>query len=74
MEVDATPSSPVGLASKETSSEVTSGGDHDIKSDVEQVDDISEDVELFAAIGTKVKPPCGERSMNLKLVNETSSS
>jgi len=56
VEVDATPSSPVGSASEETSSEVTPGGVHDTKGDAEQVDDIVEDVELFAAIGTKVKP------------------
>ena len=56
MEVDATPSSPVGLASKDTSAEVTPGGVQDTKGDAEQIDDIVEDVELFTAIGTKVKP------------------
>ena len=56
VEVDATPSSPVGSASKETSAEVTPDGVHDTKGDAEQVDDIVEDVELFAAIGTKVRP------------------
>ena len=35
---------------------MTPGGDHETKGDAEQVDDIAEDVELFAAIGTKVKP------------------
>ena len=56
VEVDATPSSLVGSASEDTSSAVTPAGDHDTKVDAEQVDDIAEDVELFAAIGTKVKP------------------
>ena len=37
VEVDATPSSPVGSAFEETSSEVTPGGDHQIKVDAEQV-------------------------------------
>ena len=72
MEVDATPSSPVGLALEETSPDVTPGGDHDTKVDAEQVEDIVEDVELFAAIGTKVKPRLWGRSMNLKLVIVTS--
>ena len=40
----------------ETSSDDTSGGDHVASFDVEQVEDIDENVELFAAIGTKVKP------------------
>ena len=56
VEVDATPSSSGGSASDDTSSEVTPGGAHDNKRDAEQMDDIVEDVELFAAIGTKVKP------------------
>ena len=56
MEVDATPSSPVGSALEETSPDVTPGEDHEAKVDAEQVEDIAEDVELFAAIGTKVKP------------------
>ena len=56
VEVDATPSSSGGSASKGTSAEVTPGGVHDTKGDAEQVDDIAEDVELFAAIGTKGKP------------------
>ena len=75
VEVDATPSSPVGSTLEEISLDVTPGGYHDTKGDAEQVDDIVEDVELFAAIGTKVKPrlwACGERSMNLKLVIVTS--
>ena len=35
---------------------MTPGGDHVAKVDTEQVEDIDENVELFAAIGTKVKP------------------
>ena len=56
VEVDATPSSPVGSALEETSLDVTPGGDHEAKDDAEQVEDIAQDVELFAAIGAKVKP------------------
>ena len=36
--------------------DVIPGGDHEVRVDAEQVEDIAEDVELFAAIGTKVKP------------------
>ena len=56
VEVDATPPSPVGSTSVKTSSDVTPDGDHETKSDAEQVEDIAEDVEVFAATGTKVKP------------------
>ena len=56
MEVDATPPSPVGSVSVKTSSEVTPGEDHVANFDVEQVEDIDENVELFAAIETKIKP------------------
>ena len=35
---------------------MTPGGDHETKVDAEQDEDIAEDVELFAAIGTKIKP------------------
>ena len=56
MEIDATPPSPVGSVSVKTSSDVTRGGDHVARVDIEQVEDIDENVELFAAIGTKVKP------------------
>ena len=55
VEVDATPPSPVGSALEEISPDVTPGVDHEAKVDAEQVEDIVEDVELFAAIGTKVK-------------------
>ena len=56
VEVDATPPSPVSSVSVKTSPDVTSGGDHVVRVDAEQVEDIDENVELFAAIGTKVKP------------------
>jgi len=56
VEVDATPPSPVGLVSVRTSSDVTPGEDHVANSDAEQVKDIDENVELFAAIRTKIKP------------------
>ena len=55
VEVDATPPSSVGSASVKTP-DVTPGGDHVAKVDAKQVGDIDENVELFAAIGTKVKP------------------
>ena len=53
---------------------MTPGGDHEAKGDAEQVEDIAEDVKLYAAIGTKVNHTCGKGSMNLKLVIATSSS
>ena len=53
-EVDATPPSPVGSASLKTSPDVAPGGDHVARVDAEQVEDIDQNVELFAAIGTKV--------------------
>ena len=56
VEIDATPASPVGSVSVKTSPDVTPGGDHVARVNAEQVEDIVEDVELFAAIGTKVKP------------------
>jgi len=56
VEIDATPPSPVSSASVKTSPDVTSGGDHVARVDAEQVEDIDENVELFAAIGTKVTP------------------
>ena len=56
VEIDATPPSPVGSVSVKTSSDVTPGGDHVARVDAEQVEGIDQNVELFAAIGTKVKP------------------
>jgi len=55
VEVDATPPSPVGSVSVKTSPDVTPGGDHIARVDTEQVEDIDENVKVFAAIGTKVK-------------------
>ena len=56
VEVDATPQSPVGSVSVKTSPDVTPGGDHVVRVDTEHVEDIDENVELFAAIRTKIKP------------------
>ena len=56
MEVDATLPSPVGSESVKTSPDVKPGGDHVAKVDTEQVEDIDENIELFATIGTKIKP------------------
>ena len=56
VEVDATPLSLVGSVSVETSPDVTPSGDHVASFDAEQVEDIDENVELFAAIGTKINP------------------
>ena len=47
--------SPVGSALEKTSPDVTPGGDHVARVDAEQVEDIVEDVELFAAIGNQGK-------------------
>ena len=55
MEVDATPLSPVSLVSVRTLPDVTPGGDQQ-PIDAEHVEDIDENVELFAAIGTKINP------------------
>jgi len=54
VEVDATPSPPVGSVSVRTSSDVTPSGDHVTSLDAEQVEDINENIELFTAIGTKI--------------------
>ena len=56
VEVDATPPSPVGSVSVKTSPDVIPDGDHVARVDTEQVEDIDENVKLFTAIGTKVKP------------------
>ena len=55
VEVDAILPSPVGSVSVKTSRDMTPGGDYIARVDTEQVEDIAENVELFAAIGTKVK-------------------
>ena len=56
VEVGATPPSLVGSVSVKTSPEVTPSEDHVSSFDAEQVDDIDENIELFAGIGTKIKP------------------
>ena len=56
VEVDATSPSPVGSVSVKTSLDVTPGENHVARVDTEQVEDIAENVELFASIRTKVKP------------------
>jgi len=56
VEIDATPPSPVGSVSVRTSPDVTPGEDHVASFDAKQVKDIDENVELFAAIGSKIKP------------------
>ena len=55
VEVNATPPSPVGQVSGKTSPDVTPGGDR-VARVTELIEDIDKNVELFAAIGTKVKP------------------
>jgi len=56
VEVDATPPPPVGSILVWTSPDVTLGGDHVASFDAEQVEYIDENIELFTAIGTKIKP------------------
>jgi len=56
VKVDAAPPSPVDSVSVRTSLDVTPGGDHVASFDAEQVEDIDENVELYAAIRTKIKP------------------
>jgi len=53
VEVDTTPPPPVGSTSVRTSSDVTPGRDHIASFNVEQVEDVDENVKLFAAIGSK---------------------
>ena len=55
-EDDATLSTPVGSVSVRTSSDVTPSEDQVASFDTEQVEIIDENVELFTAIGTKIKP------------------
>jgi len=56
VKVDATPLSPVSSMSVGISSDVTHGGNCVAILNTEHVEDIEEDVELFAAIGTKLNP------------------
>jgi len=54
VEVDATPPPPVGSVSVRTLLDVTPGRDHMTSFEAEQIEDIDENVELFAGIGTKI--------------------
>ena len=74
VKVDATPPSPVGSSSEKTSPDVTPGGDHVARVDAKQVEDIDQNVELFAAIGTKVKPCSWVKKHESQACNATSSS
>ena len=56
MEVDGTPPTLVGSVSVKILPDVTPSGDHIASFDAKQVEDIDENVELLAAIGTKIKP------------------
>jgi len=53
IEINATTPSLVSSVSVEISPDVTTGGDHVVGLDAEQVE---KDVELFIAIGTKMNP------------------
>ena len=78
VEIDATPPSPVGSVSVKTPPDVTPGGHYVARVNTEQVEDIDENVELFAAIETKVKPrlwvkkhesqACNRDKLKLKVV------
>ena len=59
VEIDASPPPSVNSVSVRTSPDVTPGGDHVASFDVEHVENIDENVELFAAIETKIKPRSG---------------
>ena len=56
VEIDATPLPPIGLVSVKISPNVTPRRDHVAGLDTKQVENIDEDVELLAAIGTKINP------------------
>ena len=56
MEVIDTSPLPVDSVSVRISPDVTPGGDRVAALNDEKVEDIDEDVELFAAIGTKMNP------------------
>jgi len=56
VEVDATPLPLVDSVSVRTSPDVTLGGDYIASFDAEQVENIDENIELFAAIGIKINP------------------
>jgi len=73
VKVDATPLSLVDSVSVRTSPDVTPGGDHIASFDAEQVENIDENVEVFAAIETKINPRNWLKKHELKLVSMTSS-
>jgi len=56
VEIDATPPPSTGSVSIKTCLKVTPDGDHVASFDAEQVENIDENVELYATIGTKIKP------------------
>jgi len=56
VEFDATPLPLISSVSIRTSPDVTPGEDHIASFDAEQVEDIDVNIELFAAIGTKINP------------------
>ena len=56
VEINATPPPSVGSVSVRTSPNVTPGGDHVASSYAKQVEDIDENIELFATVRTKIKP------------------
>ena len=66
--------SQVGSVSVKTSPDVTPGGDYIARVDTEQVEDIVENVELFAAIGTKIKSRKWVKKHESKFVTVTNSS
>ena len=74
VEVDATPPFSVGSVSVKTSPDVTPDGYHIASFDAEQVGDIDENVNFFAAIGTKIKPRKWVKKHDLKFVTATNSS
>jgi len=73
VEVDATPPSPVGSVLVRTSLDVTAGGDHVASFDTKHVEDIDKNIELFAAIGTKIKLRKWVKKHESQVVNMTSS-
>jgi len=56
VEVDATPQSPVGSVSVRTSPDVTPSRDHIASFYAKQVEDVDENVELFAVIRININP------------------
>ena len=73
VEVDATPPPPIGSVSVNISPHVTPGGEHLANFDIEQLEHINENVELFAVSGTKINSRKWVKKHELKLVRVTSS-